>query len=215
MESLLYQINRLIDDKDQLVAEKNDNLQSHHKMWRELASALAEKDRKIENLLCELWQRASESEEITKRHNDEMLKLREDCERRTDLLELKLQQLEAAHMQRLGEVESACEKKTKHLQRKLNALRQQKEAETQALTTKNQDLDQRLKVALSQIGTQDRAYYRDDESILEEFDDSDGPDAIDECTDGELAMVLDEQSHNDDSLDDVSSGQSEADSNTD
>ncbi|KAF1827194.1 uncharacterized protein K489DRAFT_8828 [Dissoconium aciculare CBS 342.82] len=215
MESLLYQINRLIDDKDQLVAEKNDNLQSHHKMWRELASALAEKDRKIENLLCELWQRASESEEITKRHNDEMLKLREDCERRTDLLELKLQQLEAAHMQRLGEAESACEKKTKHLQRKLNALRQQKEAETQALTTKNQDLDQRLKVALSQIGTQDRAYYRDDESILEEFDDSDGPDAIDEYTDDELAMVLDEQSHNDDSLDDVSSGQSEADSNTD
>jgi hypothetical protein len=83
MDSLLYQVNRLIDDKDQLVAEKNDNLQSHHKMWRELASALAEKDRKIENLLCELWQRASQSEEITKRRDDEMLRVREDYERRT------------------------------------------------------------------------------------------------------------------------------------
>jgi hypothetical protein len=169
MEGHLYQINRLIDDKDQLVAEKNDNLQSHHHMWRELAAALKQKDAQINDLIAELWQRSTESVETTRRQNEQIDALREDHDRRTDLLELKLQRLEAAHAENMSAIRWEHGEKVANLQLKLDGLRRDHKIEMRALIKKNRDLQTQLKDANRQLEEQDEEYFKADGSIPDEY----------------------------------------------
>lgn len=165
MEGHLYQINRLIDDKDQLVAEKNQNLQSHHQMWRELASAIKQKEIQINDLISELWKRSADSVEITKRHSEQMDVLREDYDRKTDLLELKLQRHEAAHAENVIDLRSEHGEKIAHLQLKLDNLRRKHKAEKRALVEENRDLQVQLRGAKRELEEQDEAYFKADESV--------------------------------------------------
>jgi hypothetical protein len=155
----------LIDDKDQLVAEKNENMQSHHQMWRELATAIKQKDAHINDLISELWKRSTESVDTIKRHGEQMGVLREDYDRRTDLLELKLQRLEAAHEKKVTDLRSKHGEKLAHLQLKLDHLRREYKIEKRALVEKNRDLQVQLDDAHRQLEEQDEAYFNADDSV--------------------------------------------------
>jgi hypothetical protein len=169
MEGYLYQINRLIDDKDQLVAEKNENLRSHHKMWRELATANKQKDAKINDLIAELWKRSTESVEIARRHDEEMGNLLENHDRRTDLLELKLQRVEAEHAKVLTKLRSEHNEKMTRLQLEVHTSRRNHKIEKRALVKKTRDLEQQLSDAHRQLEEQDETYFKAEPSSTDDY----------------------------------------------